>query len=117
MGATLAQGRGRAAEDAALAHLCEAGLVPVARNVGSKLGEVDLILRDGAELVFVEVRSRAGSAFGGAAASIGAAKQMRVRRAAQQYLLRTYGQRAWPACRFDVVAIEAGTLQWIRGAF
>ncbi len=39
------------------------------------------------------------------------------RSAAQQYLLRQFGQRPWPACRFDVVVIEAGVLEWIRAAF
>ena len=111
------QQRGRLAEQRALGYLLEQGLFPVALNVGGKLGEIDLVLRDGDECVFVEVRSRRGLAYGGAAASVGAAKQVRVRRAAQQYLLRTYGQRAWPACRFDVVAIDAGRLSWIRGAF
>lgn len=108
---------GHAAELRALAHLQAHGLVPVAGNVGCKLGEIDLIMRDGRELVFVEVRSRSSMAFGGAAASVSAAKQLRVRRAAQQYLLRTWGQREWPACRFDVVALDAGHCEWIKGAF
>jgi Holliday junction resolvase-like predicted endonuclease len=37
--------------------------------------------------------------------------------AAQLYLLRRFGQRAWPACRFDVLAFEAGEPRWIRSAF
>jgi putative endonuclease len=111
------QDLGRSAEQRALDYLVEQGLEPVARNVGGKLGEIDLILRHGEEWVFVEVRSRRDNAYGGAAASIGIGKQARVRRAAQQYLLRMCGQRSWPACRFDVVAIDAGRLDWIRGAF
>ncbi len=111
------QQRGGAAETRALEHLQACGLTPVARNVSAKVGEIDLVLRDGDEWVFVEVRSRRNGAYGGALASIGAAKQMRIRRAAQQYLLRRFGQQPWPACRFDVVVIEAGVLEWIRAAF
>ena len=109
---------GDAAEDRALAHLCAAGLRLVARNYrapGRGGGEVDLILREPCgTLVFVEVRQRANARFGGAAASIGATKRARVIRAARSYLLRL---RAPPPCRFDVVAIEGGQLQWLKAAF
>lgn len=111
------QQRGAAAEQRALEHLTARGLVPVDRNAGSKVGELDLVMHEGRTLVFVEVRSRASRAFGGAAASVGAAKQARVRRAAQLWLLRRFGQQAWPACRFDVVAIDGDALEWIRDAF
>jgi len=68
-------------------------------------------------LVFVEVRMRRSNAFGGAAASVDALKQKRLARAAQHWLLQHYGQR-WPACRFDVVCVQAdGTMEWIRNAF
>ncbi|MEO7851555.1 MAG: YraN family protein, partial [Rubrivivax sp.] len=65
-------------------------------------------------LVFVEVRSRAGGAFGGALASVTPAKQRRLVRAAQHYLLR---QPVPPPCRFDVVALDGDALQWVKGAF
>ncbi|MFY9510766.1 MAG: YraN family protein, partial [Rubrivivax sp.] len=55
-----------------------------------------------------------GSGAGGAAASIGAAKQRRLVFAAQHYLLRF---AAPPACRFDVVAIDGDTIEWLPGAF
>ena len=109
---------GDAAEDRALAHLCAAGLRLVARNYrtpGRGGGEVDLILREPCgTLVFVEVRQRADARFGGAAASIGPTKRARVIRAARSYLMRL---RAPPPCRFDVVAIEDGQLQWLKAAF
>jgi putative endonuclease len=91
--------------------------VHVAGNVRYKVGELDLVMRDGATLVFVEVRSRSSSGFGGAAGSIDLRKQLRLRRAANLFLLERFGQRRWPACRFDVVAIEAGRPDWIRAAF
>ncbi len=69
--------------------------------------------RDGT-LVFVEVRSRATAAFGGAAGSVGRVKQQRLVRAAQYFLMRWSSP---PACRFDVISIEDGSLQWLRAAF
>lgn len=110
------QASGDAAEALALAFLAGQGLALVERNVASRLGEIDLVMRDGDSIVFVEVRSRAPSGFGGAAASVGAAKQRRLRREAQRYLNARFGDR-WPACRFDVCALDGARLDWIRGAF
>jgi putative endonuclease len=102
---------GQRSEDAALDHLRLHGLQLVERNFSCKMGELDLIMRDGAHLVFVEVRQRRSKRFGGAAASITPAKQKRLLRAAQLYLLRF---RQLPPCRFDVVAIDGGQLTWLR---
>lgn len=110
------QRAGDAAEARALEFLAGHGLQQVARNVSSKLGEIDLIMRDRDELVFVEVRARGRTDYGGAAASVGWAKQQRLRREAQRWLSSTYGDR-WPACRFDVCAVQPGGIEWIRGAF
>ena len=110
---TARQVAGDAGEDAALAHLREHGLVLVERNFSCRGGELDLVMRDGATVVFVEVRRRAGSAFGGAAATIGRAKQARLLLAANTWLQR---YRMPPACRFDVVAIDGGTLNWLKNA-
>jgi putative endonuclease len=101
---------GRQGEAAALAHLQRQGLVLVEANFTCKGGEIDLVMRDGATLVFVEVRQRASMAYGGAAASITPAKIRRLVRAAQFYLLR---RDPTPPCRFDVVAIDAGQLEWL----
>lgn len=111
------QREGSVAEARAEAFLGERGLVPVERNVRFRGGEIDLVMRDGVHWVFVEVRARRDARFGGAAASVGWRKQQRLAIAAQLYLLRRFGQRGWPACRFDVVAFEAGEPRWIRGAF
>ncbi len=112
---------GDAGETLALAHLQRHGLLLVQRNYrvargpSARGGEVDLILRErDGTLVFVEVRTRASASHGGALASVGAAKQRRVVYAAQHYLLR-FAQL--PPCRFDVVAIEDGRVEWVRGAF
>lgn len=108
---------GDQAEDRALALLERAGLRLLARNVSSPLGEIDLLMLDGEQWVFVEVRSRASAAFGGAAASVTASKQRRLRRQSQAILKARFGDRAWPACRFDVCAIERNRINWIRDAF
>ncbi len=65
-------------------------------------------------LVFVEVRARRDASFGGAAASIGATKQRRIRRAAEHYLS---GLATWPPCRFDVIAIDGERIEWLQAAF
>lgn len=105
---------GRAAEDLALERLSAAGMKLVERNFRAKAGEIDLVMREGEEIVFVEVRARASDAFGGAAASITAAKQRRVIAAARLWLVK----RGWTgSCRFDVVAIEAGRVEHLRAAF
>ncbi len=112
-----AQRRGDEAEDLALRHLERAGLQLVVRNDASPLGEIDLVMIDGAEWVFVEVRRRASAAFGGAAASVTPAKQRRIRLQAQHLLKRRFGDRPWPGCRFDVCAIDDGHIDWLRDAF
>ncbi len=114
---TARQRAGQAAEQQALDYLTAQGLRLIQRNYRVRLGELDLIMTEGAELVFVEVRCRADDRFGGAAASVTAAKQSRVRRAAQTFLTERCGPRRWPPIRFDVVAIEGERLCWIRGAF
>lgn len=111
------QRRGDEAEDLAMRHLERAGLRLVARNDASPLGEIDLVMIDGSEWVFVEVRRRASAAFGGAAASVTPAKQRRIRLQAQYLLKRRFGDRPWPACRFDVCAIDDGRIHWLRDAF
>ncbi len=91
----------------------------VARNVSCRRGEIDLIMRErDGSLVFVEVRARAQRRYGGAAASIGWQKKQRIVRAAQYFLAtRASHLRDQPACRFDVIAFEAGRLVWLRDAF
>lgn len=111
------QQAGSEAEARAERFLGGHGLVPVARNVRFRGGEIDLVMRDGRDWVFVEVRARRDMRFGGAAASVDRHKQRRIVLAAQLYLARRFGQAAWPPCRFDVVAFEAGEPRWIRDAF
>ena len=108
--------RGAEAEALAAAFLERQGVRIIARNYRCRLGEIDLVARDGATTVFVEVRSRASSAFGGAAASITAMKRARLLKAARHYLA---GLRAVPQCRFDALLIEGDPprIEWLRNAF
>lgn len=105
---------GAAGEDKALQHLEARGLTLVQRNFRCKGGEIDLIMRERTTLVFVEVRKRSDARFGGAAASVTSHKQARLVLAAQYFLQR---YREPPACRFDVVAIDAERIDWLVDAF
>ena len=118
-GSTTTKQRGDAAEDAALAHLQQAGLRLVARNYrtpGRGGGEIDLIVRDPCDgtVVFVEVRQRTSRSHGGAAGSITGVKQRRIVFAARHYLMRL---RTPPPCRFDVVLVEPEGIEWLVAAF
>lgn len=112
--------RGDAVETAALAFLETQGLQLLARNASARGGELDLVMQDGAMLVFVEVRYRGSDAFGGGAASVDAGKRRRLVRAAQAWLLR-HPRHADAPCRFDVIAASgdpaAPALDWLRDAF
>ena len=106
---------GQRAEDRAQARLIAHGLRPVARNYRCRGGEIDLVMRDGDCLVFIEVRFRRRDDFGGALSSIDSRKQRRLTVAAKHYLAR----HGWHGpCRFDVVAFDGESGEtWIRDAF
>lgn len=107
---------GRASEAIAAEFLSRQGLTILHRNFRCRFGEIDLIASDGDAVVFVEVRMRARSDFGGAAESITAGKRRRLVKAAGFYLS---GQRSTPRCRFDAVLVSGpeGRIEWIRDAF
>lgn len=105
---------GAQAEQQAAQYLQQQGLKLVAQNYRGRFGEIDLIMQDGATLVFVEVRLRRSANFGGAAASIDTRKQRRIVRTAQQYLA---GLAHIPPCRFDAVLLDDDGMQWLRNAF
>lgn len=107
---------GGQAEIVAAAYLQQQGLKFVANNYHCRFGEIDLIMRDNKTLVFVEVRLRSHSAFGGAAGSITATKCRRLVQTAQHYLQ----QHGESACRFDAIlmrSLDMQDLEWIRNAF
>ncbi len=113
------QARGEEYELLACRHLERHGLRLLERNYRVRCGELDLVMADGSVIVFVEVRYRRSTRYGGALASIDVRKQRRLILAAQHYLqARRLGNRP---CRFDVVAIGPGAagmdVHWITNAF
>lgn len=109
--------KGEAAEKAAADFLTQQGCSVVAHNVLTKMGEIDLIVLDKNELVFVEVRYRSSKQFGSAAETVTIAKQRKVIKAAQ-YFIQTNAKYAKKIMRFDVVGLDAThNIEWIKGAF
>lgn len=97
---------GRRGEDLACAELERRGCAIVARGYRTRFGEIDIVARDGETTVFVEVKTRAGDDFGGAAAAVTPWKQRRLTRMAIDYLSR-HRLHDRP-CRFDVVTVDVG---------
>ncbi len=110
--------RGRAAEDEALRFLARQGLVPVARNYRCPYGEIDLVMREGETLVFVEVRWRTRTDYGTPAETVTDRKQARLRAAAAHFLQHHRDHSTRP-CRFDIVSYSGDkpTPQWLRNTF
>jgi|SRR6185503_4939665 len=100
---TARAGLGARAETLAADYLARQGLVVVARNFRTRLGEIDVIVRDRDTLVFVEVRLRSRATYGGAAASITPAKRARLIKAAHAYLATLARE---PPCRFDAILLD-----------
>lgn len=111
---------GAAFEQRAGAELERAGLKLLARNYTTRYGELDLVMRDGDSVVFVEVRYRVRAGHGDALASVTRGKQDKLIRAAQLWLA-AHPQHAQRPCRFDVVSYDGpaadARMQWLRGAF
>ncbi|RLV59387.1 YraN family protein [Parashewanella curva] len=105
---------GQQGERQAQDYLTKQGLNFVKANVRYPFGELDLIMRDGAHWVFIEVKLRTNPNFGGAISAISPQKIQRIRKAASAYLQQ---QRIQAPCRFDVIAIDNQNIQWIKGAF
>jgi putative endonuclease len=111
---------GQAAELLACSFLEKKGLQLLHRNYRCLRGEIDLIMQDQDDIVFVEVRMRSKSNYGSAIESIDLRKQTKIIAAATYYLC----QKNWfdkVNCRFDVIGISyaqtGATLEWIRDAF
>jgi len=111
---------GSEGERAAAEFLEARGYRILDRNYRTRLGEIDLVAEEGRILVFVEVKVRLNDRFGGPAAAVTSAKQARIARLAQQYVMsRRLGERP---CRFDVVLIwgddpKTRRIELLPGAF
>lgn len=106
------------AEEKALAYLTTQSLRLVMKNYRCRFGEIDLIMRDNEQLVFIEVRSRVSKQFGGGIASVTYAKKQKILKTATCFILehQKYDQFA---LRFDVVSIDgkSASINWIKNAF
>jgi len=114
----MSRAHGFAAETKAKKYLIKQGLKEITCNYQTRCGEIDLIMRDGNFLVFIEVRARASKAFGDAVASITRTKRQKLIKTAQRYLLehRIYEHRP---VRFDVIGLDGSdqTIRWVKNAF
>jgi len=107
---------GNEAEKMAATYLQQHGLILLETNYRCRFGEIDLVMRDGNATVFVEVRLRSNTDFGGAGISITPHKQQKLVRAAEHYLL----SHSSTSCRFDAVLmdkVDTHHIEWIRNAF
>lgn len=109
---------GCGAEERAAQWLRAAGLEILHRNYLCRMGELDIVARHGTTLVVAEVRLRSSTRFGGAAASITAAKRRRIVLATRHLLARFPSLQKLPL-RFDAVLVapDDGPIEWLRGAF
>jgi putative endonuclease len=110
---------GKAGEEAAVQYLCQQGYQILERNYRCRVGEIDLIARDGRTLAFIEVKTRRSRRFGPAAAAVTIEKQRHLIKASQLYLAQR--RKAHELCRFDVVTIELDVqeprIELIKDAF
>lgn len=109
---------GQWGEDAASLHLKKQGMKIVERNYRNRIGEIDIIAKDGETLVFIEVKSRKSRAFGEPTEAVTVRKQQQILRVAQAYLVKHGGIDR--AVRFDVVSIVSGkqlTVEHVKNAF
>ena len=111
---------GENAEQAACVFLLAKQFKLIERNIRYPFGEIDLLMQDGKELVFVEVRFRRNQSFGGGIESVTASKRKKMANAAQAWL-SSHKQWADAGCRFDVVAVDwhqdGFRCDWIKSAF
>jgi len=93
--------------------LASRGLEILKTNFHSREGEVDIIARDGAEIIFVEVKARRSAKFGSAIESVGESKLEKIAATGQKFLVENDLENAdW---RVDLIAIENGKLRWMKG--
>ena len=114
------QSKGDLGERHALNHLLEQGLSLVEKNSRSPYGEIDIIMRDGLEWVFIEVRYRHSAHFGGGLESVTPAKQRKLINTAEHYIQKHH-KTHFDACRFDIIELggnmNSPDINWIKDAF
>lgn len=108
---------GNAGEQQAKLYLLEQGLKWIMSNYRCRFGEIDLVMQDRQDLVFVEVRQRQTMAFGGAVASVSWQKQKKLLLTAQHFQL-VHERWSHVPCRIDVLALQGmpPSIDWIKNA-
>lgn len=113
---------GRDIEQKACDWLKQHGLRQLEQNYLCRYGEIDIVMLDRQQIVFVEVRFRKHNSYGGAVASVDLRKQKKIAKTAAHYLM-VNSRKANLACRFDVIAAQADINSakidwtWIKDAF
>ena len=111
------QAIGQLAEQRAFDYLTKQGLVCLAKNYHCRMGEIDLIFKDGDEIIFVEVKHRKNNVFGTGLESITASKQAKIIKTAAYFLSQHKMYQSY-SCRFDAVCIDSnGNADWVKAAF
>lgn len=103
-------------EEAAAGWYQSRGYEVVARNWRGQHGELDLVLRRSATIVFCEVKTRSSVAFGEPHEAVTRTKQLRIRRLALEWLAQQ-GRHPRFEIRFDVASVRAGAVEVLEGAF
>ena len=106
---------GRWGENKAAAWYARHGWEVLDRNWRGTGGEIDLVLRRGDTIVFCEVKTRSGTAYGLAAEAVDRRKQRRIRALAVQWLRQNHKPAG--TLRFDVACVQNGQLEVLEGAF
>lgn len=111
---------GQTAEEFACQYLQKQGLKLISRNYRCRVGEIDLIMQDSKDLIFIEVRCRQNSYFGNGAESVTHTKQKKLIKTAHYYLQQQKLDDK-NGCRFDVISLASqdstAKVEWIKNAF
>ncbi|MCW8091794.1 YraN family protein [Alteromonas sp. ASW11-130] len=102
------------AEDKARLYLQNQGLTFVAANIHSRYGELDLVMKDKAYWVAVEVKFRRSTLYGNAMEFVTSAKLAKIRLTFEQYLIRQGLNPASTPMRIDVIAVNSTHLDWLQ---
>lgn len=103
-------------EQLAAEYIKEKGMSILEMNFRNRIGEIDIIAKDGEYICFIEVKYRTTNQWGTPLEAVNYRKQQQIRKVALYYLMR-HGLHEWTPCRFDVIAFEGDEIIHIENAF
>ena len=106
---------GKKGEQRAVAYLKKNGYRILELNYRTRLGEIDIIAKDGKTIAFIEVKARRSSQFGNPKWAITPKKQRHMSMVALYYLKAT--RQNQEKARFDVVTIQSEKIEIVKNAF